>query len=111
MSQNITLIVYPASDLDSAVAFYTDYLGIDPYVESEYYAGFKNENLEIGLDPRSKEIISYIEVTDIQESLDELLEAGASIHQPIKNVGEGMSVVLVKDPNGNIVGLRQLGND
>jgi predicted enzyme related to lactoylglutathione lyase len=108
MSQNIKLIVYPVLNLEVSKSFYQEYLGLDSYADSEYYVGFKMDDLEVGLDPRSKEIISYIEVDDIQASLHDLIEAGATLHKDIKNIGDGIRIAQIKDPNGHILGLRQV---
>lgn len=107
MTDNIKLVVYPAKDLEASKVFFKSFLGIDPYVDGEYYVGYKTDNLEIGLDPYSESIISYKEVTDIKESLQVLLDAGAVIQQDIKDVGGGMLIAQAKDASGNILGLRQ----
>jgi predicted enzyme related to lactoylglutathione lyase len=106
MAQNITLIVYPAKDLEKAKAFFNTFLGVAPYVDGAYYVGYKLDNMEVGLDPNGTAVIGYIDVTDIQSSLQSLLDAGATVHQDIKDVGGGLLIAQVKDPNGNILGLR-----
>ena len=45
------LIVMPVSNIETAKATYRALLGIDPYVDSPYYVGFKAGDGEIGLDP------------------------------------------------------------
>lgn len=107
MAQNIKLIVYPVMDLERAKTLYSKYLGIEPYADGPYYVGYKLNDLEVGLVPNSHEVVSYIDVTDIKSYLKILLDVGASIHQDIKDVGEGMLIAQVKDTNGNVLGLRQ----
>jgi predicted enzyme related to lactoylglutathione lyase len=107
MANNIKLIVYPAKNLEETTAFYTKFLGVEPYAAGEYYVGYKLDDLEIGLDPYGQDIISYIEVTDITASLDEYKGAGATIEQDPKDVGGGMLIAKIKDTNGNLLGLRQ----
>ncbi len=107
MAQNITVIAYPVKDLEAAKKLYSKFLGVEPYVDSPYYVGYKLNNLEVGLDPNGQEIVSYIEVADIKSYLQTLVDAGATIHQDIKNVGGGMLIAQVKDANGNVLGLRQ----
>ncbi len=107
MTNNIQLIVYPAKDLEQAKKFYSKFLGVEPYTDGAYYVGYKLDNLEIGLDPNSQAIVSYIDVSDIQSSLQALVEAGAVIEQDAKDVGGGMLMAQVKDTNGNILGFRQ----
>jgi predicted enzyme related to lactoylglutathione lyase len=110
MAQNIQLIVYPAKDLDAAKAFFSKYLGVEPYADSPYYVGYKpspTDELEIGLDPSGTEVISYKHVTDIESELQALVDAGAILHQEPTDVGGGLLIAKVKDANGNVLGLRQ----
>jgi predicted enzyme related to lactoylglutathione lyase len=107
MAENIKLLVYPAKDLDSSKAFFNTFLGVEPYVDSAYYVGYKLNELEIGLDPNGQAIIAYIDVHDVKESLQTFLGSGASIYQDIKEVGGGLLIAQVKDANGNVLGLRQ----
>ncbi|HUD11588.1 MAG TPA: glyoxalase [Candidatus Saccharimonadia bacterium] len=107
MAENIKLLVYPAKDLNAGKAFFNTFLGTQPYVDGAYYVGYKADELEVGLDPNGEAIIAYIEVQDIKASLQTLMEAGASTHQDVKDVGGGMLIAQVKDTNGNVLGLRQ----
>jgi predicted enzyme related to lactoylglutathione lyase len=107
MSQNIKLIVYPSKDIEAAKTFYTEFFEVEPYAESQYYVGYKTEHLEIGLDPNAQEIITYIDVDNIQDCIDHCTSHGATLHQGSKDVGGGMMIAQIKDPNGNIIGIRQ----
>lgn len=108
MAENIKLLVYPTKDVKASKAFFNTYLGTEPYVDGDYYVGYKTDSLEVGLDPSGAEIIAYIEVQNIKKSLQTLLDTGSSTHQDIKDVGGGMLIAQVKDTNGNVLGLRQL---
>jgi len=112
MSQGIELFVYPVKDIAQAKALYSTLLGTDPYVDGAYYVGFRVGDQEIGLDPHghSKGMtgpVGYWQVSDIQKSLQALLDAGAQVQQAVKNVGGGRLTALVKDADGNITGLMQ----
>lgn len=107
MAEKIKLLVYPAKDLNASKAFFNTFLGVEPYVDGGYYVGYKVNELEIGLDPNGQEIIAYIDVQDIRESLQALLDAGASTYKDVKDVGGGLLIAQVKDVNGNVLGLRQ----
>jgi hypothetical protein len=85
MAENIRLLVYPAKDLKAGKAVFNTFLGVEPYVDGDYYVGYKVNELEIGLDPNG----------------------GASTYQDVKDVGGGMVIAQVKDTNGNVLGLRQ----
>ena len=112
MDQKIKLFVYPVKDLSKARALYSKLLGVAPYVDGAYYVGFRVGDQEIGLDPNGHSRgatgpIGYWDVSDIKQSLQSLLDAGAQLHQAVTDVGGGMLIALVKDADGNILGLRQ----
>jgi len=107
MAQNIKLIVYPVKDLEEAKTLYDKFLGVEPYADSPYYVGYKLGDLEVGLDPNGQAVVGYIDVTDIKGYLQTLLDAGATMHQDVKDVGQGLLIAQVKDANGNVLGLRQ----
>ena len=107
MAENIKLLVYPAKDLNAGKAFFKTFLGVEPYVDGAYYVGYKVDNMEVGLDPNGQAVIAYIDVDDINASLKTYMDAGASLHQPAKDVGGGLLIAQVKDANGNVLGLRQ----
>ena len=107
MAENIKLLVYPTKDLNVSKAFFKTFLGVEPYAESDYYVGYKVDNMEIGLDPNGQAVIAYIDVADIKASLQTYLDAGASTVQEPKDVGGGLLIAQVKDANGNVLGLRQ----
>ncbi len=107
MAQNIKLIVYPVKDLEGAKILYGKFLGVEPYVDGPYYVGYKLNDLEVGLDPNGQEVVGYIDVADIKSYLQALVDAGATTHQDIKDVGGGMLIAQAKDANANVLGLRQ----
>jgi predicted enzyme related to lactoylglutathione lyase len=112
MAQGISLIVYPVTDLSASKSFYRTLLGVDPYVDGPYYVGFRTGELEVGLDPNARGHgitvpIGYVEVADISKALKSLLDAGAQELKPVTEVGGGMRIATVKDPDGNILGVRQ----
>ncbi len=109
MIKGIRNFVYPVQDLDKSKVFFRELLGVEPYVDSPYYVGFKAGNQEIGLDPNGHKegMTVYYHVDDIQKSLQSLLEAGATQVQEIKDTGGGGLIASVKDENGNIIGLFQ----
>jgi uncharacterized protein len=47
----------------------------------------------------------YVEVDDLQATLDKIEAAGGSTVQPPMDVPNGPSIALFKDPDGNLVGL------
>ena len=107
MANTIKLIVFPVKDIDKAKAIFTSFLGVEPYVSDTYYVGYKVGDLEVGLDPNGKDIVSYIDVPDIQEALKEFKGVGAHLHLDVKEVGGGLLIAQIKDADGNALGLRQ----
>ena len=112
MNQRIEVIVYPVSNLAQAKTLYRTLLGVDPYVDQEYYVGFRLGDQEIGLDPYGHRKgmtgpVVYVSVADIQSSLKQLLETGAHPLQAVQDVGGGKLIASVKDADGNNIGLIQ----
>ena len=106
MANNIRLIVFPVKDLDKAKNFYNTFLGTEPYVDGAYYTGYKLDDLEVGLDPNGKAVVSYIDVDDIEASLKILKDTGAEVVKDRTDVGGGLLIAQV-EVDGNLLGLRQ----
>lgn len=112
--KDVSLIIYPAADM-TAAKFFRELTGSDPYVDGARYAGYKSGDMEIGLVPnadnREPRALVYWNVGDIAATVDALLAAGGTVAQEITDVGYGLLVASVKEPNGAIVGLRQMAAD
>ena len=112
MNQGIRTVIYPVKDLAQAKTLYRTLLGVEPYADEAYYVGFRVGDQEIGLDPHGHNqgmtgSVGYFPVSDIQKSLQSLVDAGAHIIQEVKDVGRGKLIASVKDADGNIIGLLQ----
>jgi predicted enzyme related to lactoylglutathione lyase len=109
--KDVSLIIYTAADLPAGKRFFRELIGSDPYVDSPQYVGYKNGDIEIGLVPKPSKgepgTLAYWTVSDIAASLEGLVAAGGTVVQQPTDVGYGLLVGSVKDPNGSIVGLRQ----
>lgn len=109
--KDVSLIVYPAADIAAAKRFFRELIGADAYVDSPQYVGYKSGDMEIGLVPnrdnREPCGLLYWDVTDIAATVQSLVAAGGTVVQEITDVGYGLQVASVKDPNGATVGLRQ----
>jgi predicted enzyme related to lactoylglutathione lyase len=46
-------------------------------------------------------------VPDIEAKLAEVTAAGATVKEPVRDVGSGRLVATVTDPDGNVLGLLQ----
>ena len=112
MNQGIRTIIYPVADLGSAKALYSKLSGVEAYVDEAYYVGFRVGDQEIGLDPNGHKQgmtgpVGYWHVDDINKTLETLLDGGAETQQPIRDVGGGRLIAVVRDPDGNPIGLLQ----
>jgi predicted enzyme related to lactoylglutathione lyase len=108
----VGLVVYPASDVPRATKLFASWLGTEPYAESQYYVGFKVEDLEIGIVPEAAQrglsgALAYVDVSDIKEALATLLAAGAEKVRDVTDVSNGLLIAVVKDFDGTPIGLRQ----
>lgn len=112
MHQGMQLVVYPVRDPTKAKALFREVLGVEPYVDSPYYVGFRLGDQEIGLDPNGHAKgqtgpIGYVEVADIEARLAAFLAVGARERMPISDVGGGLKIAWVEDADANLIGLRQ----
>jgi len=108
MKSGRQLVVFPTKDVEGAKKIFSTLLGTDPYVDGEYYVGFRTGGLEVGLDPNGKGgPICFWDVDDIAASVQSLVAAGATLEEAAYDVGRGLMVAKVKDADGSVVGLRQ----
>jgi predicted enzyme related to lactoylglutathione lyase len=109
MNQGIRTVIYPVRNIAQAKALYSTLLGVEPYMDEAYYVGFRVGDQDIGFDPNGHRqgMTAYYHVDDIQKRLQLLLDAGAQTQQDIKDVGGGKLTAVVKDADGNVIGLIQ----
>ena len=112
MTSGIRTVIYPVKDLAAAKTLYTKLIGVAPVMDEPYYVGFKVDGQDIGLDPNGHRQgmtgpLAYWHVDDINESLQQLLDAGAEVQQAVRDVGGGKLVASVMDADGNAIGLVQ----
>ncbi len=109
-----TLIVPIApANLDAAKAWYTKVLGFGPYFDEPFYVGFEVGGYELGLHPTEGDLATgqgtrtYWGVENINAAFPRLLELGATQHEGITYVGDGILVGSALDPWGNVFGMIQ----
>src|SRR6201994_5222643 len=114
MTENmgIKTVLHPVTDLDKAKAVYTALLGQEPTADAPYYVGYDVGGQHIGLVPNAAaqgltSPVAYWEVPDIEAKLAEVTAAGATLKEPVRDVGGGRLVATVTDPDGNVLGLLQ----
>ena len=112
-TQGIKTVLHPVSDLAKAKPVYTALLGEPPQADSDFYVGYDVAGQHIGLVPGGgpggtmTSPVSYWHVQDIEAKLAEVTAAGATVKEPVRDVGGGRLVATVTDPDGNVLGLLQ----
>ena len=111
-NEGIKTVLHPVSDLDKAKPVYTALLGVAPQSDSPYYVGYEAAGQQIGLVPGGgpqamTSPVAYWHVADIEAKLAEVTAAGATVHEPVHDVGGGRRVATFTDPDGNVLGLLQ----
>jgi len=110
--QGLRTVVYGVPDIERAKDWYTEALGVKPYIDEPYYVGFNVGGYELALNPKGtvaqpegSGVRVYWGVDNIEEELDRLLRIGAKPHKPVEDVGADIKVASVLDPYGNLIGL------
>ena len=111
-TEGIKTVLHPVSDLATAKAVYAALLGVSPQSDSPYYVGFEAGGQHIGLVPGGgpqamTSPVAYWHVPDIEAKLAEVTAAGATLKEPVRDVGGGRLVATVTDPDGNVLGVLQ----
>lgn len=108
MLKGLRTVVIPVGDLAAAKAWYARVTGVQPYFDEPFYVGFDIGGYELGLhpdEPEGAQPIAYWGVDNIEEAVRSLVEAGATPDREIQDVGEGIKVATIRDPEGNIIGV------
>ena len=111
-TEGIKTVLHPVSDLAKAKPVYTALLGMPPQHDESYYVGYEVAGQHIGLVPGGgpqgmTSPVAYWHVPDIEAKLAEVTAAGATVKDPVRDVGGGRLVATVADPDGNVLGLLQ----
>ena len=110
----------PVTDMDRAVAFYQDVLGLELHrqtVDGYEMAFFPRDDLQPGASgalakgdaytPSHDGSIIYFDVIDIDTALARVIARGSRVLYAKKNLGEAGYVAEFEDSEGNRVGLTQ----
>jgi predicted enzyme related to lactoylglutathione lyase len=119
--QGMSTAVYQAEDFEAAKKWYSELLGIEPYMDTPAYAEFRfgDYQAELGIlnaaflaelggaAPSNQPggVLLYWCVDDVPALLDRLVSMGATVHQPPRDFGEQFIGATVIDPFGNILGI------
>lgn len=111
MINGLRTAIYPVNDLPAAKAWYAQVFGTEPYFDQPFYVGFAIAGFELGIVPDGQPGTAgtkvYWGVDDIDAETARVLALGATLHAAIQDVGDGIRVVELADPFGNVLGLIQ----
>ena len=106
--QGLRTVIYPSPDLDAAKAWWSGFLGIEPYFDEPFYVGYEVGGYELGLLPNGDPAdgaLTYWGVDDVGAAVADAVADGATVHVPASEVGEGIVTATVRTPQGAILGL------
>jgi predicted enzyme related to lactoylglutathione lyase len=109
MIRGLRTAIYHVTDLAKAKAWYNQVLETEPYFDQPFYVGYSVGGFELGLIPDGKAgpggTVAYWGVADAAAAVKRLESLGATIREPLQDVGEGIKVAAVADPFGNTFGV------
>ncbi|MEU6713547.1 VOC family protein [Nonomuraea sp. NPDC046802] len=124
MLRGVSTVCFYASDLEAAKGWYTEVLGVAPYLDTPDYMEFrigdylhelgfvhsKHAGGELARTPAPDTVgpagaLVLWQVDDVPSALDRLIALGAEPHDEPRDRGEGFITASVIDPWGNILGL------
>ncbi|MCA1691111.1 MAG: VOC family protein [Acidimicrobiales bacterium] len=106
--EGLRTVIYPSPDLDAAKAWWTRFLGFEPYFDEPFYVGYEVAGYELGLLPTADPAdgaLTYWGVADVADAVARAITQGATEHSPVANVGGGIVTATVRTPAGAILGL------
>ena len=109
MIRGLRTVAYHVTDLARAKAWYNQVLEREPYFDQPFYVGYSVGGFELGLVPDGTPgpggTVAYWGVPDAEAALRRLESLGATVREPLQDVGEGIKVAAVADPFGNTFGI------
>jgi predicted enzyme related to lactoylglutathione lyase len=104
--------IYHVDDIEKDKQWYAQVLGFEPYFDQPFYVGFNVGGYELGLQPtdvpnlaKADGAVAYWGVDNAETAYQRMILLGATPHEAVQDVGDGIKVGFVKDPFGNIFGL------
>jgi predicted enzyme related to lactoylglutathione lyase len=101
-TKGVKTVLHPVSDLGAAKAVYAALLGVPPRHDSDDYVGFHEAGPHIRLYRAGAagvtSPVAFWHVSDIEAKLAEVTAAGATLAEPVRDVGLGRLVATVSDP-------------
>jgi predicted enzyme related to lactoylglutathione lyase len=104
-TEGVKTVLHPVSDLAAAKAVYAALLGVAPHHDSDYYVGLDVRLVPGGGPQGMASPVAYSDVSDIEAKLAKVTAGGATVTEPVREVGGCRLVATVSDPDGYILGL------
>jgi catechol 2,3-dioxygenase-like lactoylglutathione lyase family enzyme len=107
-------VTFAVTDLEQAVDFYENVLGLQKKYQFSTYAGFDCGGVEIGLVPgrttKAQEDMPCVDflVRDVDEAYRTLCERGVRFLKKPHDTLWGSRIALFTDPDGNVLQLVQI---
>ena len=120
MLRELATVSCYAADLAAAERWYTELLGVEPYYRVPGYVEYRvgESEDELGLidaryrpggpaAPTPAGAVVFWDVDDLPAAVDRLVALGATVHEPLREHGdgEGFATASVVDPFGNVLGV------
>jgi predicted enzyme related to lactoylglutathione lyase len=109
MIRGLRTVVYHTPDLAAGKAFYSQVAGKPPYFDEPFYVGFEVGGFELGLvpdkTPGAGGTVAYWGTADAAAEADRIAGLGATVVDPVQEVGGGIKVATLADPFGNLLGV------
>jgi len=109
MIRGLRTVIYHVTDLAKAKVWYSQVLELEPYFDQPFYVGYSVGGFELGLVPDGKPgpggTVAYWGVPDAAAAIKRLEALGATVCEPLQDVGDGIRVAAIADPFGNTFGL------
>ena len=111
MFKSLKRIIYYVTDIDKAKQWYSSILNTQPIFDTPFAVIFNVGDCSLSLSMNNsplsgttERIEVYWEVDDVDAAYQRLMESGAKIHTPVKDV-LNIRIAKVIDPFGNVIGI------
>jgi len=106
--RGIATVIFPTSNLEESKTWWTKALGMSPYMDQPSYVGYNVNGYELGLNPEADSgsgPVAYFRVESIVASLAHFVGEGCSVVSDVSDVGDGVKLAALKNPEGCVFGL------
>jgi len=106
MAEAVSVVWLPVTDMDRAVRFYGDTIGMEVEQRDDEWSMLKLGDVRIGLNARESPggdggaVVAFRAGSDIQQAVDALAEQGVEVPGGVSEHPWGR-VATFKDPDGN----------